>query len=76
MIPGDRVGLVMLLDNSVWVGVQNNAGEFSVVMKSGLAMDANWNTINTGITNASVPIPHAPRKIWLQATADIHAGAE
>jgi len=73
MAQGDRAGLAYLRDFSAWVGIKNDNGTFRVCMINGLAMDANWNTINTGSEVAGTTVSGG--KIWLRASADIHPGA-
>jgi len=73
MAPGDRAGLALLRDSSAWVGIKNDGGAFSVCMISGLTMDANWNTVNTGSQVAGTPVSGG--KIWLRISADIHPGS-
>ncbi|GAA1801795.1 family 43 glycosylhydrolase [Luedemannella flava] len=70
---GDRAGLALLRDSSAWIGIKRDNGTTRLVMQSGLAMDSNWNTTNTGTESASTTVSGG--KIWLRVTADIRPGS-
>ncbi|KAJ6532061.1 glycosyl hydrolase [Mycena capillaripes] len=67
MIDGDRSGLVVLRDQSAWVGVERNSGAYTVAMVNGLNMNPDWSTNSTGTIVASASVSGGT--IWLRATA-------
>ncbi|KAI0077415.1 Arabinanase/levansucrase/invertase [Panus rudis PR-1116 ss-1] len=69
MLDGDRAGLVLLRDQSAWVGVKRDGGEYSVAMVTDINMGTNWETISTGTTAESVPI--SAQTVWLRANASV-----
>jgi beta-xylosidase len=73
MRDGDRAGLAMLRDSSAWIGVKRDNGVTRVVMTSGLAMDSNWNTTNTGTEVAGATVSGG--RIWLRVNANINPGS-
>ncbi|GES66676.1 glycoside hydrolase [Aspergillus terreus] len=73
MKPGDRAGLALLRDQSAWIGIKNDGGTFRVCMITGLTMNSDWTTANTGYEVAGLTVTGG--KIWLRATADIHPGS-
>lgn len=72
MKDGDRAGLVMLRDQSAWIGVSRDGDTTRLVVKDGLTMDHHWNTISTGTEVATAPL--SQQKLWLRAAADIRPG--
>ncbi|MEV6212988.1 family 43 glycosylhydrolase [Kitasatospora sp. NPDC051914] len=72
MRDGDRAGLAMLRDSSAWIGLKRDNGTTRLVMTNGLAMDASWNTTNTGSEAASAPVTGS--RIWLRVNADVRPG--
>ncbi|KAG8951568.1 hypothetical protein FRC04_005854 [Tulasnella sp. 424] len=72
MKDGDRAGLVLLRDSSAWVGVKRDGGAYTVGYTTGLTMNSDWSTANTGTTTSSVSISGG--SIWLRVTADIQPG--
>jgi beta-xylosidase len=72
MRDGDRTGLALLRDSSAWIGVKRDSGATRVVVVSGITMDSNWNTSNTGAEVAGTAVSGG--RIWLRATADIRPG--
>ena len=71
MKDGDRAGLAIFKQASAWVGVKREGGKYSVVMENGLALGRGWVTASKGTEVESVPL--TARRIWLRASADVHA---
>jgi beta-xylosidase len=56
MAAGDRTGLVLLRDQSAWVGVMRNNNTYLLAMVNGINMNADWTTATTGTIAFSTPI--------------------
>ncbi|KAJ7824552.1 family 43 glycosyl hydrolase [Mycena olivaceomarginata] len=72
MAAGDRTGLVLLRDQSAWVGVMRNSNTYLLAMVNGINMNADWTTNATGTIAFSTPI--TVKKVWLRLSADIAPG--
>ncbi|KAJ7302730.1 glycosyl hydrolase [Mycena albidolilacea] len=72
MAAGDRTGLVLLRDQSAWVGVMRNNNTYLLAMVNGINMNADWTTATTGTIAFSTPI--TVKKVWLRLSADIAPG--
>jgi beta-xylosidase len=71
MKDGDRAGLAIFKQTSAWVGVKRDGKQYKVVMEDGLALGRGWVTASKGEDVESVPL--TGKRIWLRASADIHA---
>ncbi len=70
MKDGDRAGLAMLRDESAWIGVKREGGQYKVAMVNDITMKGkDWKTASKGAEVASAPV--SGRKIWLRVSADI-----
>jgi hypothetical protein len=74
MKEGDIAGLAMLRDSSAWIGVIREKGAYKISVKSGLAMNLNWKTLDHGEIEQSSEIK--PGKIWLRVAVDIRPGVK
>jgi beta-xylosidase len=74
MANGDRTGLVMLRDQSAWIGVRKDNGVTRVSMTTGLTMSTSgWTTTGTGSEAAGANVSGG--RIWLRASANIQPGS-
>ncbi len=69
MKDGDRAGLSLFRDTSAWIGVKRDNGAYVVGFTTGLTMNTDWTTANTGSTTATTSISGGT--IYLRITADI-----
>ncbi|KAI0480014.1 glycoside hydrolase family 43 protein [Xylaria cf. heliscus] len=73
MAAGDHAGLSLFRDQSAWIGVVNDGGNFSVAMVTGINMNSDWTTRSAGLISASNPISKG--KIYLRGTVNINPGS-
>lgn len=69
MKDGDRAGLALLRDDSAWVGIKRDGGQYKVAMVNDMKMGKGWTTTSKGTEVASAPVSGG--KIWLRIAADI-----
>ncbi|KAJ7812291.1 family 43 glycosyl hydrolase [Mycena olivaceomarginata] len=72
MAAGDRTGLVLLRDQSAWVGVCATITRICWLWSMAINMNADWTTATTGTIAFSTPI--TVKKVWLRLSADIAPG--
>ncbi|PPQ84245.1 hypothetical protein CVT24_012922 [Panaeolus cyanescens] len=75
MKDGDRAGLVLLRDKSAWIGIKKDNGGARVVQITGIDMNTDWVTTNTGAEAAAGGSIASSGRIWLRIAADIRPGS-
>ncbi|KAG7285988.1 hypothetical protein NEMBOFW57_008284 [Staphylotrichum longicolle] len=70
MQDGDRAGAALFRDTSAYIGIHKSGSTAQLVMVSGLALGANWATINKGSMQATGPAVTSS-SLWLRVSADI-----
>jgi len=74
MRDGDRTGLSMFRDSSAWIGIGQDNGIRSLIMRTGMTMNGSddWATISTGYNVATIPLEHLQcgESIYLRCRGD------
>ncbi|KAL5344965.1 hypothetical protein ACLOAV_009918 [Pseudogymnoascus australis] len=70
MQDGDRAGAALFRDTSAYIGIHRSGSTAQLAMVNGLALGANWLTINNGSVAATGPTVTLSN-LWLRVAADI-----